>query len=253
MKNTSKHKRIALITGASGGIGASLVEVFDAAGYDVIATDNTYHHEWRRGQSRYVYGDLEQVVVDKNYAGTFFKEIHSLIGNRPIDVLINNAAVQILGGVKDIDREEWSKTLNINLIAPFLLTKEFYSKLAIRNGMVLNISSIHAQLTKKSFLAYSTSKAALSALTKAMAIDFGSKVRVNAIEPAAIDTKMLSEGFNNDAVALVKLKDCHPVGNIGSAKSLAKLALSIASLDTEFMTGSVISFNGAIGGRLHDI
>ena len=100
--------------------------------------------------------------------------------------------------------------MEVNLLAPFVLTKLLLPQLEQAKGSVINVSSIHAHLTKANFVAYATSKAALSGLTRSMAIDLADRVRVNAIEPAAIETQMLLSGFDNDKDQLEKLKKLSP-------------------------------------------
>ena len=116
---------------------------------------------------------------------------------------------------------------------------------------MINISSIHAKLTKPGFSFYASSKAGLSMLTKSLALDYGEKFRINCIEPAAIDTKMLRDGFNdNDKIE--ELKGYHPQNKIGNTNEVAKLALKISMSDIEFLHGSCIDMSGAIASRLHD-
>ena len=132
------------------------------------------------------------------------------------------------------------------------MTKLLLPELEATKGSIINISSIHATLTKSNFVAYATSKAALSGLTRSMAVDLGSRVRVNAIEPAAIETQMLIAGFNDNPAQLEKLKHCHPAGKIGQVDELAKLAIAIASDGMSFLHGTCVPFDGGIRSRLFD-
>lgn len=116
---------------------------------------------------------------------------------------------------------------------------------------MINISSIYARLTKANFVAYASSKAALSGMTRAMAVDLGGRVRVNAIEPAAIVTDMLKAGFAGAPERFAQLQDCHPQGRIGSPEEVAALAAAIASGELRFLHGACIAMEGG-SGRLHD-
>lgn len=196
--------------------------------------------------------DLKLFVEDDVYASEFNLKVHQYLGESPLDVLINNAAVQILGGISTLSRSDWNTTLAVNLIAPFLLIQAFLGKLEMGNGGVVNISSIHSRLTKKNFVAYSTSKAALSGMTRALAVDLGNRIRINTIEPAAIDTRMLRDGFDNSPDLFDGLGNSHPQGRIGQASEVANLALAIVDGGFEFMHGSCISLDGGIGGILND-
>jgi NAD(P)-dependent dehydrogenase (short-subunit alcohol dehydrogenase family) len=109
-------------------------------------------------------------------------------------------------GVDEIKLEDWNQTMNVNLTGPLMLSQFFLAKLHKSGGSIINIASIHHQLTKKRFIAYATSKSALIGLTKAMSVDLQGWVRVNAISPAAIDTPMLRAGFDNDEHMVQKVK-----------------------------------------------
>jgi NAD(P)-dependent dehydrogenase (short-subunit alcohol dehydrogenase family) len=169
-----------------------------------------------------------------------------------LHALINNAAVQILGGVDSLSRQDWQTTLNVNLVAPFVWVQALLPELEQHQGSVVNISSIHAKLTKKNFVAYATSKAALSGMTRAMAVDVGSRIRVNAIEPAAIETEMLRAGFHNEKSFLESLCEKHPQAKIGTPSDISEMAKIIATNSKSFLHGSIIEINGGIGARLHD-
>lgn len=244
-------KKNALITGACGGIGRALVSNFAKSGYWVIASD-LYDKGPGLGEAEYIKVDLDFYVDDTAYANKINRLLVSLIGDYGLDVLINNAAVQILGHVDQITQAQWTKSFNVNLNAPFFVTQAVLSKLESARGCVINIGSIHARLTKSNFVAYATTKAALSGLTRAMAVDLGSKVRVNAIEIAAIDTEMLRAGFINSKESYSKLTQCHPVGKIGRPEEVARMALFMSDGGNEFLNGACIALDGGVGSCLHD-
>ena len=119
-------------------------------------------------------------------------------------------------------------------------------------SLYLNIGSIHSKLTKAKFCAYSSSKAALSSLTKSLAIDFGHKFRINAIEPGAIDTPMLRAGFSDDEYKIQELANYHPSGKISKVEEVAELVAILCTAKLNSMHGSCIDMSGGISGRLHD-
>lgn len=240
-----------IITGAAGGIGQALVKCFSEAGYRVIGTDKVDAPEGFSGL-HYVRADLQQSVADPEYASNIFECIRAHLSGRPLQALINNAAAQILGPADTLAREDWHTTLDVNLLAPFFLAQSFLPELETCHGTVLNISSIHARLTKPNFIAYATSKAALSGLTRAMAVELGSRVRVNAIEPAAIDTPMLRAGFIANPEGYDLLQKYHPSASIGTPEELAFLACLIVKFPGGFANGSIVAFDGGIGAALHD-
>lgn len=249
--NPDISQKYVLITGAAGGIGQCMAVAFSARGYRVLAMDHVPQPAdlvcWQ-----YLQVDLQQLVSDGAYAAGTLSTIAGLLPDARLDVLINNAALQVLGGVASLTVDEWHNTLDVNLIAPFVLTQGLLPQLEAAGGCVINISSIHARLTKANFVAYATSKAALSGLTRAMAVDLGGRVRVNAIEPAAIATQMLKAGFADQPERYAMLESCHPQGRIGTPDEVSALALAITEGELRFMHGACIPMDGGISGRLHD-
>ena len=244
-------ERYCLITGCAGDIGQSLVRCFSSAGYNVIGIDISTKPE-NMILHKYLQIDISRIVNEEDYAADFLSDIKRFTNNKGLNVLINNAAIQLLGGVKTLERDDWINTLEVNLLAPFFITKLLLTQLEKVKGSVINISSIHAISTKPNFVAYATSKAALSGLTRSMAIDLGNRIRINAIEPAAIETQMLLDGFNNNSDRLKELKLYHPVGEIGQVDDLSKLAIAIANEELSFLHGACIPFDGGLRARLHD-
>ena len=247
----TQSKGFALITGAAGGIGQALVKAFDNDGYSVIATDIVSAPDGL-SSTYFLQADLQQTVEDEAYAETIFAEIRRQLNGNHLRVLINNAATQILGRVENLTRNDWRATLDINLMAPFFWTQAFLPELEATRGSVINISSIHARLTKLEFAAYATSKAALSGLTRSLALELGDRVRVNAIELAAIDTGMLQAGFRDKPNGFAQLERYHPTKSIGLPEEVGKLAVMLVGADVPFMNGSIISLDGGIGGCLYD-
>lgn len=247
----ARERRFVVITGAAGGIGQAMVQEFAANGYSVIATDRVPEPDGL-GSYYYLQADLARTVEDEVYAEEVFGQIKTWLGNAGLAALINNAAVQILGGADSLTRNDWQQTLNVNLVAPFIWTQALLPALEHAKGSVINISSIHAKLTKKNFLAYATSKAALSGMTRAMAVDIGARVRVSAIEPAAIDTQMLRAGFADNEAGYISLKRFHPSNSIGTPEGLANVALAMVNIPGIFFNGATIAFDGGIGSALND-
>lgn len=238
-----------IISGAEGGIGKALCQAFGDAGYYVIGTDRE-----RRDVSvdAFLSQDLDDLVRSPKLQNEIVERLAMVIRDRPLGCLVNNAAFQIVRPLEQLSGEDWQRSLNINVLAPFLLTKLLLPRLERAHGSVINIASIHATLTKPEFVAYATSKAALVGLTRSMAVELGSRVRVNAICPAAIDTDMLKSGFVGREREFAQLAAAHPVGRIGTPGEVATFAVTLASPQFQFMSGGIFTFDGAISSRLHD-
>ena len=247
----SEAKPYAVITGACGGIGQALVRTFQTEGYTVIATDRN-PQPLQLSADHFIQLDLEKTVQDESYADDIFRQIRHILDGSALHALVNNAAIQILGPTDSLSRQNWYETLNVNLLAPFFWSQALLPELERDHGSIINISSIHAILTKREFAAYATSKAGLSGLSRALAVDLGGRVRVNAIEPAAIQTDMLKAGFAGREELLEQLTAAHPAGIIGLPEEVASLAVWLADRKNPFLTGTVVRLDGGIGGRLYD-
>lgn len=238
-----------LVTGATGGIGTALCRGFSEAGYYVIGTDkNENGHEC----DTYIKQDLSLFVNSVEDRNQFINAVQFAAKKTPLKAIINNAAVQFLGGMSDINAHDFDKTMDINLKAPFLLTQGFIGMLEAQSGVVVNIGSIHAKCTKPGFVSYATSKAGLLGLTQAMAVDLGGRVRVNIIQPAATKTEMLLAGFKGKEAEYRNLKSMHPLGRIADPREIADVAVFLVSDRASFMTGACIDVDGGVGVRLHD-
>lgn len=248
----NKHKSWALITGANGGIGKALVAEFVANGYRVVATDISQMNEEVQDNVVFVALDLQQFVLDESYANTFTNQVNEITESKGLSALVNNAAVQILNTTENLTRADWQTSFDVNLSAPFFMVQTFMSDLEKNNGSIVNISSIHATQTKKEFCAYATTKAGLSSLTRNLALDLGNKVRVNAIEPAAVATEMLKASFADKDEQYKQLEAFHPMARIAKPKEVAELAVFLCSAKARFVHGACISASGGIQGSLCD-
>lgn len=245
-----EHEKSCLITGAAGDIGKALVEAFSKNGFRVVALDITPKPS-DVAAHRYVRADLAKFALNATYATRVVERVRTAISGTQLGVLVNNAATQIVKPVSEISRADWGQTLAVNVSAPFFLTQALLPELTEARATVVNVSSIHARLTKPDFVAYATSKAALSAMTRAMAVELGQSVRVNAVEPAAIDTSMLRAGLRRPG-DVRRLKNYHPTGSIGEPRDVAQAVVRLVDAPQGFMNGSVVPLDGGISGRLHD-
>lgn len=246
------NKIVALVTGCNGGIGKSLCQEFGAAGYLVIGTDRQAVSE--ADCDLYLCCDLIELASDGVTRKRFQEDVGEFVANQSalLKAVINNAAYQVVMPLSKLSAVEFNSSQQINVIAPYVLAQLFDTLLRKSSGSIVNIGSIHVRLTKPGFCAYSTSKAALSGLTRALALEFSSEVTVNTILPAATKTDMLVAGFSEHPDKFAELESCHPAGRIANPGEIAKLALFLCSDAARFITGAEVPIDGGIGVRLHD-
>lgn len=247
MKTVSGQKAV-VITGSAGGIGRAMVDHMKGRGLFTIGIDRVAEEY----SDAFLHVDLFRLVNAAEERAAFRESIDRLLEGRSLAALINNAAFQCLGPTESLALDDFRRSMDINVAAPFFLTQCLFERLSAAVGVVLNVSSVHADLTKPGFVAYATSKGALSALTRALAVDCGDRVKVVGISPAAIATPMLEASFEGAPDRLAELKDCHPTRSIGRAADVAALAGYLILESPRFINGAIVDLDGGIGGRLYD-
>ncbi|MEB3318511.1 MAG: SDR family oxidoreductase [Cyanobacteriota bacterium] len=256
MKEATKTMGSVLLTGAAGGIGQALVAPLQAWGWRVIAVDQreaSANGQPRQEAEEWIVQDLAQLSTDAQALRAFITQVMgATTPEAPLQAIVHNAAVQHLGSFEKLSQFDWSHTMAVNLLAPVAISRALLPQLLHQNGSIVHIGSIHSQLTKPGFTAYATSKAALAGLTRAMAVELGGSVRVNAIEPAAIATPMLEAGFADAPELKAQLEAFHPTGAIGSPGDVARAVLFLLDPANRFLNGCLLPLGGGIHSRLHD-
>ncbi|WP_313552067.1 SDR family oxidoreductase [Pseudomonas sp.] len=232
-----------LLTGASRGIGHATVKHFNAAGWRVFTASRqnwAADCPWSEGLMNHIHLDLEDIdSVEQNLA-----LIHDKLGGR-LDALVNNAGISPKSetgsrlGVLEMGYADWIKVFNVNLFSTALLAKGLFNELKAARGCVINVTSIAgSRVHPFAGVAYATSKAALSALTREMAYDFGPHgIRVNAIAPGEIDTSILSPGTEE-----IVQRDI-PLHRLGKPEEVASL-IFLCTGGASYINGSEIHVNG---------
>lgn len=245
-------KKIALITGAAGGIGRACVDVFDERGWRVVATD-------RQDASGFPEGVIfrHMDVSDPESINILFDELTSWTDR--LDAVVNNAAIQICKPIIEMTVDEWDGVMASNLRSIFLTSRHGYPFLKAAQGAIVNVSSVHAVATSRDISAYAASKGGVVALTRALALEFAPDgIRVNAVLPGAVDTHMLRSGLNRSHVAggsiderLVELAQKTVMGRIGDPVDIARSIYFLADHDqSSFMTGQMLIVDGGATARL---
>ena len=244
MSESEGTRRTLVLTGASRGIGHATVKRFASAGWRVITCSRASFPEdcpWEGGEENHVQIDLADVASLE----TGIADIRSRLAGGPLHALVNNAGISPKGeggerlGTIDTDMGLWRQVFQVNLFAPVVLARGLIEELELAGGAVLNVTSIAgSRVHPYAGAAYATSKAALAALTREMAADFGPRgIRVNAIAPGEIDTPILSPG--TDALA-GKI----PLGRLGRPEEVASTIYFLCSGQSSYVTGTEVEVNG---------
>jgi NAD(P)-dependent dehydrogenase (short-subunit alcohol dehydrogenase family) len=248
--------RVAVVTGAGGGIGRACARECAAQGARVVASDinGPAVEETVRlileagGRALAVRADVaEERSVEELVRATLaaFGEVHALF---------NNAAIFFGKTVEDTTLEEWNRQMAVNVGGIFLTSKLFLPHLRRTRGAIVNMSSANGFFMEPSCAGYCTTKAAIIGLTKAMAIDHGKDgVRVNCICPGYIDTGLAEAYFQvqaDPAAARAEAGKLHALWRIGQPEEIARVAVFLASDEASFMTGAAVVADGGFSTGL---
>ena len=230
-----------LVTGASRGIGRSIAKAFAAAGYHVFAVARRSQEALLSLQQEIGCTPIVADVSDPDQVSSIYNIIFQHC--EQLDVLVNNAGISHIGLLQDMSLDEWDQIINTNLRSAFLCSKlALPSMIRRQSGCIINISSMWGERGASCEVAYSASKGGLNAFTKALAQEVApSGIRVNAIACGAIDTDMnrfLSEEERAELEAGIGL------GRFGRPEEVADLALFLASSQSSYLTGQVITLDG---------
>jgi NAD(P)-dependent dehydrogenase (short-subunit alcohol dehydrogenase family) len=229
-----------VVTGACGGIGSAVVELFNHAGWRTVGLDRE-DSNGRVQPTRFVKCD---VADEADVAAG----VNALADEAQVDALVNNAAVMVTKDFAELSVADWDLTMDTNVRSAFLLTQALLPKLAASQGGVVNVASVHAIATSRGVAAYAASKGALVALTRATSLDLASSgVRCNAVCPGATDTPMLRA----EPAALQNLIDRTPLSRIATPSEIAEAILFLADSDKSgFITGQTLTVDGGATSRL---
>lgn len=245
-------KRVTLITGVAGGIGRVTARVFSSAGWYVVGVDQR-PDEGLAGIDHYIQANAA-VPEAISYA---VNQIAQRVGR--LDALVNMAAIQICKPVVEMDVAEWDAIMAVNVRAAFLFSQAAHPLLKASQGSIVNVSSVHAIATSNKIAAYATSKGALVALSRALAIEFApDHVRVNAILPGAVDTPMLRAGLDRGHVAGTNIEELIDqlgkktvIGRVATPHEIAQAILFLADHEkASFITGQALVVDGGATARL---
>ena len=237
-----KNKKI-LITGATGGIGNSLVEKFNNLGAKVLAT-GTNEEKLENLKIKFPNIDIEKFRLDEhskidNFIETAANKLEGL------DVLVNNAGITLDNLSIRLSEENWKKVLDINLTSTFLMCKYVIKKmLKQKYGKIINITSIVGHTGNTGQANYAASKAGIIAFSKSLAIEYAKKnININCVSPGFIKTEMtdkISEEFKKNLLSKI------PSGNLGTGEDVSNSVVFLASEMANYINGETIHVNGGM-------
>lgn len=228
--------KVALVTGASSGMGAATADKLVGLGARVITAQ-------RRASG---HETIEADLTDPEAPGRIVAEVEARAGR--LDILVNNAGIMREGTVEETSLADWDLQIAVNLTAPFLLIRHAMPLLRAARGAIVNVGSIEGLGNNPRHPAYDASKAGLHGLTRAVAVDHGPDgVRCNAVAPGWIDTP-LNEGFIASMPEPERFREriggLHPMGRTGTPDDVAELIVWLASDAAGFVTGQVWTIDG---------
>jgi NAD(P)-dependent dehydrogenase (short-subunit alcohol dehydrogenase family) len=250
------NDRVAVITGSGGGIGRAAALEFVREGAMVVVADIQYSGALETvEQIRQLGGKshpIETDVSNPDSVRNLVAETLRVYGK--VNVLFNNAAIQVNKTLEDTTVDEWNREIAVNLGGVFLCSKFFMPHLRATKGAIVNMSSVNAFFVEPTCAGYCATKAAIIGLTKAMAIDHGKEgIRVNCICPGYIDAG-LAEGYfqaqADPAAARASAGKLHALWRIGRPEEVGRVAVFLASDDASFVTGSAYVVDGGFGSGL---
>ncbi|WP_417579122.1 acetoacetyl-CoA reductase [Nitrincola sp.] len=244
-------KKVALVTGGTGGLGTWICRALADAGFRVVAGYNSGgNHDkakaWQEDQRRdgyeidVAYGD----VTNSASCADCIKTVEELTGGS-IDILVNNAGITRDGMFKKMSWEQWNEVLSANLDSMFHMTRLVINPMLEKGfGRIINISSVNAQKGQFGQCNYSAAKAGIHGFTKALAQEVAAKgVTVNTLSPGYIMTPMVAK-ISEDIQA--KICSTIPVGRFGNPEEIGRAIAFLADENSGYITGSDLSINGGL-------
>jgi 3-oxoacyl-[acyl-carrier protein] reductase len=240
--------KVAVVTGASKGIGAGIAKGLAAAGAAVVVNYASSKEGAERVVAEITGKGGNAIAVHGNVAESkdvqrLFEETKKVFGS--LDVLVNNAGVFEFAALEAVTETEFHREFNINVLGTILATKEALKYFGPAGGSVINLSSVAGEKPISNSVVYSATKGAVNAITRVLANELGArKIRVNAIAPGPVETEgvhelgILGSDFEKKMVAET------PLGRIARPEDIARIAVFLASNSSGWLTGDIVTASG---------
>ena len=242
--------KVAIITGASSGIGRASAALFAKNGARVVAVGrNQKELDDLRAEANGNNGTVKVHLADIRETTQVERVVNDTFENfGQIDILVNSAGIIMNGTIENTSLDDWDKMMNINLRSVFYLINRCAPHLAKTEGSIVNVSSVAGSRAFPNVLAYCVSKAAVDQLTRCAALELAEKnVRVNAVNPGVVVSNLHKRGGMNEneyEKFVERSKETHPLGRVGKPEEIADLIYFLASDKAEWITGATYEIDG---------
>jgi len=235
--------KVALVTGGASGIGEATVRVFSEAGARVLIVD--VNEARAKELANAVPNSQSRLcdITDERQVAELFNSLSAL------DILVNSAGIGLVGSVEETELVDFQRLFRVNVEGTYLMTKAAIPLLKKVRGSILNIGSVAGLVGVKRRFAYCATKGAVIAMTRQLAVEYPTQIRVNCIAPGTVDTPFVEaylekyHRHEKDKVRL-ELNERQPLGRLGRPDEIANLALYICSPAADFMNGAVVPIDG---------
>jgi 3-oxoacyl-[acyl-carrier protein] reductase len=242
--------KVAVITGASKGIGAGIAKALAAEGANVVLNYATSKAGADEVVAEITANGGNALAIQGNVSNEadmarLFEETNKAFG--PVDILVNNAGIYKFGTIEEISAEDFHAQFNTNVLGLLLATKGAVKNFNAQGGSIINIGSVVSSITPPGSSIYTATKGAVDAITHVLAKELGSKhIRVNSINPGMVETEgartagIIGSDMHNETVKIT------PLGRIGAPKDIADIAVFLASEDSGWLTGEILLAGGGL-------
>jgi 3-oxoacyl-[acyl-carrier protein] reductase len=242
--------KVAVVTGASKGIGAGIAKGMAAEGASVVVNyssskegaDRVVQEITREGgKAIAVQGDMSKSADVKR----LFTEAKKAFGS--VNILVNNAGVYQFDPLENVTEEEFHREFNTNVLGPILTTQESVKQFGPEGGSIINISSVASSNPPAMGLVYAATKSAVDSLARSLAMELGPrKIRVNTIAPGGVETEGVHQAGIIGSDFEKQMVSNTPLGRLGQPEDIARVAVFLASDDSEWVTGERLTVSGGL-------
>jgi len=250
MKNDKLNGKVAVVTGASKGIGAGIAKEFAEAGASIVVNyasdkqgaDRVVDEITKRGGKAIA---IQGNVAKKADVDKLFSEAEKAFGK--IDIVVNNAGVYEFMPLEQVSEQQFHRMFDTNVLGILLVTQEGLKHFNANGGSIINISSLASSLTPPTGVIYNATKAAVDAITRTLAKELGPrKIRVNSINPGMVVTEGVLAGGYSEGDMRKTFESLTPLGRIGGTEDIAPAAVFFASDGSAWITGETLVIAGGL-------